>query len=350
MSVLDLVRPEIRTMRPYRSAQFTAGFVRLNANENPWRPPGDSTAAGLNWYPEPRPLALGAALAAHYGVDAAQVLVTRGSSEAIDVLIRAFCRAGRDEILICPPTFGMYETYAQIQGAGIRQVPLRRDAGYSLDTDGILARWQDATRLVFICSPNNPTGNSVPLAEIRRLALALRGRGVVVVDAAYAEFAADDQSLSLLREFDNVVVLRTLSKAMALAGVRCGALLARAELADLLSCVLPPYTFPTLCAEAVTACLDPASAGEWQQRIREIKVERTRLLTALAKLRLVRRAWPSDANFILIEATDAQAVVAAARGGGVLVRDFSWDPALPDCIRITIGTPAQNDQLLAALG
>ena len=350
MTVLDLIRPEIRTMRPYRSAQFAAGFARLNANENPWRPPGDSTAAGLNWYPEPRPFELAAALAAHYGVAPDQVLVTRGSSEAIDVLIRGFCRAGQDEVVICPPTFGMYETYAQIQAASIRRVPLRREAGYSLDVARILAEWQASSRLVFVCTPNNPTGNSVPVAAIRDLAAGLRDRGVVVVDAAYAEFAAADDTLGLLSEHDNVVVLRTLSKAMALAGVRCGALLANSDLAGLLSCVLPPYTFPTLCAEAVLRCLDPAQAGEWQRRIVEIKLERERLLPLLARISGIRRVWPSDANFILVEATDAPALVAAARAGGVLVRDFSWDPALPGSIRITVGTPAQNDQLLRAVG
>jgi len=131
VSVTALVRPEIREMRPYRSAQFEAGLVRLNANENPWRPVGDDSSTGLNWYPEPRPFALSAALAAHYGVPAERLLVTRGSSEAIDVVIRAFCRAGQDEVVICPPTFGMYETYAQIQGAGIRRVPLLRERGYA---------------------------------------------------------------------------------------------------------------------------------------------------------------------------------------------------------------------------
>lgn len=347
--IVELVRPEIRRMRPYRSAQFEAGLVRLNANENPWRPAGDPTAAGLNWYPEPRPFALSAALAAHYGVPAEQLLVTRGSSEAIDVVIRAFCRAGQDELVICPPTFGMYETYAQIQGAIIRRVPLLRERGYTLDVEGILAQWTAATRVVFVCSPNNPTGNSVPLADIRRLAGGLRDRGVVVVDAAYAEFAAEDFTLALLAEFDNVIVLRTLSKAMALAGVRCGALLAAAPVTALLGCVLPPYTFPTLCAEAVQRCLAPGESAGWRARVARLRAERERLAAALAGVPGVRKVWPSDANFILVESDDAKALVAAARAGGVSLRDFSWDPDLPGCVRITVGSPEQNDQLLRAL-
>jgi histidinol-phosphate aminotransferase len=347
--IVDLVRPEIRRMRPYRSAQFEAGLVRLNANENPWRPAGDTTTAGLNWYPEPRPFALSAALAAHYGVPAEQLLVTRGSSEAIDVVIRAFCRAGQDELVICPPTFGMYETYAQIQGAAIRRVPLLREREYALDVDGILAQWNSATRIVFVCSPNNPTGNSVPLAEIRRLAAGLRNRGAVVVDAAYAEFAPEDPTLALLAEFDNVIVLRTLSKAMALAGVRCGSLLAAAPVTALLGCVLPPYTFPTLCAEVVQRCLAPTEAAAWQARVDRLRAERARLVAALATARGIRKAWPSDANFVLVESDDPKALVAAARAGGVALRDFSWDPDLPGCVRITVGSPEQNDQLLRAL-
>lgn len=349
-SILDLVRPEIRRMKPYRSAQFADGLVRLNANENPWRPPGDQSNAGLNRYPEPRPFELTASLAAHFGVAAAQVLVTRGSSEAIDVVIRGFCRAGRDGIVICPPTFGMYETYAQIQDAPIRRVALLRDRGYAVDVDGILDQWSAATRVLFLCSPNNPTGNSMALADIHRLATALDGRGVVVLDGAYAEFSATDPTQELLGQHANVIVLRTLSKALALAGVRCGALLAAPELVALLGCVLPPYTFPSPCAEAVQRCLEPGHAAEWRRRVERLRAERARLAAALASLPDIRRVWPSDANFLLVEAVDAPRLVEAARRGGVLLRDFSWDPALPDCVRITVGDPAENDQLLAALG
>lgn len=347
--ITALIRPEIRGMRPYRSAQFESGMVRLNANESPWRPPGDDSGPGLNWYPEPRPAALTAGLAAHYGVAPDSLLVTRGSSEAIDVILRGFCRSGVDEVVICPPTFGMYETYAQIQGARLRSVPLLREQGYALDVDGILRPWNESSRVVFVCSPNNPTGNSFPVARIRALAAALRDRGVVVLDAAYAEFAAEDPGISLLGEFDNLIVLRTLSKAMGLAGVRCGALLAPAPVVALLGCVLPPYTFATVCAEAVNRCLEPDNAAEWRRRVGLIKSERERLAGGLAQSPLIRRVWPSDANFVLVETDDARGLVAAARRGGVLVRDFSWDPWLPGCVRITVGSPPQNEQLLKAL-
>lgn len=349
-NVIDLIRPEIRKMRPYKSAEFVNGMVRLNANENPWRPPGDSTARGLNWYPEPRPFELQKRLAEHYGIDPARLLVTRGSSEGIDVTIRSFCRPGTDGIVICPPTFGMYEAYAQIQSARIRAVPLLRDRGYTLDVPGVVDGWTENERLLFLCSPNNPTGNSIAEADIMEVAEALRGRGCVVLDAAYAEFATDDRSLQLLERFDNIIVLRTLSKAMALAGVRCGVLLGIPPVVDLLSCVLPPYTFPVLCADAVTRCLEPANAAEWQRRVKTLRSERARLAAALSGVAGITRVWPSESNFILAEAADPRRLVAAARAGRVMIRDFSWDPWLPRCVRITVGTPEQNDQLLRALG
>lgn len=348
--ISEFIRPEIRRMRPYRNAEFETGMIRLNANETPWRPNGDRTRAGLNWYPDPRPVELTERLARHYGVRPEQVLVTRGSSEAIDVLIRGFCRPGIDEVVISPPTFGMYEAYAQLQLAGIVHVPLSRADGYALDAPQLLAARSPTTKLLFICSPNNPTGNSFSPMEIEALAVAWRNTGVVVVDAAYAEFASVDSTAALLDNNSNVVVLRTLSKAMGLAGIRCGSLLGPPGAIQTLSCVLPPYTFPSLCAETVIDALDAANASQWQQRVQILRSERTRLATGLARVAGISRVWPSDANFLLVECTDSRDLVRRARTGRVLVRDFSWDPYLPGCVRITVGSPEQNTQLLQALG
>ena len=160
-SVLDLARPDLRALRPYTPGSYDPGFVRLNANESPWRLPGDPTERGLNIYPPPRPTVLRDALAEHYGMAATQLLVTRGSSEAIDVLIRGFCRAGRDQVLYCTPTFDMYRLYATIQGAEIVSVPLQKSGDFSVDPDRLLAAVTQRTKIVFICSPNNPTGGSV---------------------------------------------------------------------------------------------------------------------------------------------------------------------------------------------
>lgn len=350
ISTLDLLRPEIRQLRPYRPADYVGGFIRLNANETPWRPPGDDTRDGLNRYPEPRPEELTARLTTFYGMGPGQLLVTRGSSEAIDVLIRAFCRAGQDSITICPPTFGMYEVYAQIQGAGVQRVPLDRSADYSLPVDALLQAWSPATKLVFICSPNNPTGNRIPDAELNSLCAGLAGRSVVVLDAAYQEFAGDDPMRALLEMHENVVVLRTLSKALSLAGVRCGALIGRSTLVEMLGRVLPPYCFPTTSQDAVLRSLTPGAQLELAGRRMQILAERQRLLDALPYVPGITRVWPSAANFILVESTDARAMVDRARVAGILLRDFSWDPLLPGAIRITVGSPAENNKLLQALG
>ena len=348
-STLDLLRPEIRQLRPYKAADYVGGFIRLNANETPWRPPGDETRDGLNRYPEPRPAELTERLTTFYGLGPGQLLVTRGSSEAIDVLIRAFCRAGQDSIIICPPTFGMYEVYAQIQGACVQSVPLDRADNYSLPVDAILRAWLPATKLVFICSPNNPTGNRIPDAEVNRLCAGLAGRGVVVLDAAYQEFAGADPLHDLLTRHENLVVLRTLSKALSLAGARCGALIGRSDLVDLLGRVLPPYCFPTTSQDAVLRSLTPEAQQELTARRGRIIAERRRLTDALPNVSGITRVWPSAANFLLVESADAQTLVARARAAGILLRDFSWDPLLPGCVRITVGSPDENDQLLAAL-
>jgi histidinol-phosphate aminotransferase len=346
---LDLLRPELSRLTPYRPADYVGGFVRLNANETPWRPPGDDSRDGLNRYPDPRPAELIARLAAHYGVQPDALLVTRGSSEAIDLLIRSFCRAGQDEIIICPPTFGMYEFYAQVQGAGIRRIPLDRDQGYALPVDEILAQWTDHSKLVFVCSPNNPTGNCFPDSEVERLATGLAGRGVVVLDSAYIEFAASDPLHGMLARHDNIVVLRTLSKSLSLAGIRCGSMIGRAPLIELIGRALPPYCFPTASQDAVLRCLGAEAQAELAARRQIIITERKRLAEVLAGLPDVRRVWPSDANFLLVETTAGSTLTARARAGNILLRDFGWDPMLPNCVRITVGSPADNQQLLNAL-
>lgn len=349
-SILELARPEIRDLRPYRAAQYEEGLLRLNANETPWRPPADNTAAGLNRYPETRPVTLTQSLADFYGLALDQLLVTRGSSEAIDLLVRCFCSAGQNDVVICPPTFGMYEVYAQVQGAGVVEVPLIKTDGFRLDVDGIKAAWTDRCQLLFLCSPNNPTGNCYATSEIADLCGFLDGRGLVVVDAAYIEFADQNPTIELLRRYPNVVILRTLSKALGLAGIRCGAALASPEIVDLLGRILPPYAYPTPSQDAALACLDAGFRDELIRRAKTIQTERDRINTELEKLPGVIRVWPSEANFLLVETADPAAFSAAAKRGGVMIRDFSADPATEGCLRITVGDPAQNDQLLTALG
>lgn len=343
----DLARAEIRNLRPYRAAQYKTGLLRLNANETPWRPAGDDSANGLNHYPEVRPFRLMESLGRYYAVDRNRLLVTRGSSEAIDLLVRCFCRPGEDDIVICPPTFGMYEVYAQIQGAGIVQVPLDTQQGYTLDLDGIEAAVSPRTKLLFVCSPNNPTGNLIATDRIDAACRAMDGTGIVVVDAAYVEFAESDPTRELLDRHDNVVILRTLSKAFGLAGIRCGAVLAAPAIIDLIGCILPPYAYPTPCADAALAGL--GAREDLNERIATLRSERQRVTTTLESLPGVEQVLPSEANFVLVRASEPARLIAAAKDGGVLIRDFSWDPFTPNCLRITIGSSEQNDQLLEAL-
>ena len=347
--IAALARPEILELRPYRAAHCEEGLVRLNANETPWRPPGDDSVDGLNLYPEARPLTLTRCLAEFYGVTPEQVLVTRGSSEAIDLLVRCFCRPGLDGVIICPPTFGMYEVYAQLQGAGIMRVPLDSEHGFELDVDAVVAAWTGRTKLVFVCSPNNPTGNRVPTGRIRDLAGRVSGRGIVVVDAAYTEFADTDPTRELLDACDNVVILRTLSKALGLAGIRCGTALASPAIVDMIGCILPPYCYPTPSQDAAIAGLAPENRVEFRRRVDMLRSERARVSSRFAALPCVEKVWPSEANFLLVRVDDPAAATERARQAGFLLRNFSWDQYTPKCLRITIGTPEQNDALLEAL-
>lgn len=347
-SVLDLARPELRKLRPYTPGAYEPGLIRLNANESPWRLPGDMTERGLNIYPPPRPTVLRDALARHYGARACELLVTRGSSEAIDVLIRGFCRAGRDQIVICPPTFDMYRLYAGIQDAAIVSVPLRKQDGFAIDVPGVLAAVGEQTKIVFVCSPNNPTGGSVPRRDVETLCDELAGRALVVIDEAYHEFAGENY-LDLRERCEHVVLLRTLSKYVALAGARCGAVLAAPEVIEFLGNVLPPYTFPTPSIELVVEALSEDSLRVAEERISLLKRERQRLADALRTLPDVLEVYPSDANFVLIETRNAARFTETARQARILVRTFGSDSTLANCVRITVGRPEDNDRLLQAV-
>jgi histidinol-phosphate aminotransferase len=348
-SVLKLARPDILTLQPYSHAVWLPELERLHANEMPWRAAGDDSDAGLNRYPEPQPPELIARLAELYGVDRHQVLAGRGSDEAIDVLVRAFCRAGQDSVIICPPTFGMYKVAAKIQGAGVIEVPLLQAKGFALDEAGILAAWHPAIKIVFLCSPNNPTGNLLDAAAIERLCVTLRDKALIVVDEAYIEFASAPGFAPLLYKYSNLAVLRTLSKAYALAGARCGVLLAHAEIISLLQRIIPPYALPSLTVEAVLRLTGPKARTEAAEHIRVLLAERQGLVAGLERSALIRRVWPSDANYLLVECTDADKVIAAIKSVKLIVRDQRAQPMLPGCLRISVGTPEQNQRLLAAI-
>ena len=346
--VSELARPDIVALKPYEHASWEPTLERLHATELPWRSPGDETDAGLNRYPEPQPRALVQGLAKLYGVPPECVLVGRGSDEAIDLLTRAFCRAGRDAVIVCPPTFGMYSVCARIQGAEVISVPLRADAGFALDEKGLLERCTPEVKLVFLCSPNNPTGNLVDEQTILRIAGKLAGRAVVVVDEAYIEFSGAESLARHLPRLPHLAILRTLSKAHGLAGARCGALVADPEVVALLRKVIPPYAITQLTLEAVLRQLEPQALAQSRANIDVVRNERARLMRALPELARVVRVRPSDTNFILAQFSDAGTALQLARNAHLLVRDARGYPGLGQALRVTVGTPEQNNRLLEA--
>lgn len=348
MNVLDLARAEIRALQPYSSARMEAsgGQLLLNANESAWAPTGDA-CTGCNRYPQPQPAALLDVLSRLYGVRHEQLLVGRGSDEAIDLLVRAFCRAGRDAILIQPPTFGMYAVSAHIQDAAVVEAPLRGD--FTLDVDAVLAAVTDAVKLVFVCTPNNPAGSVVPRAGIERLARGLDGRALLVVDEAYVEFADGDSVADLLDRYDNLAVLRTLSKAWALAGARIGCLLAHPDVIALLRRIMPPYPLPLPSVDAALLALSGWGQANARAHIDMVRAERARMRAALASLPGVRSVLPSQANFLTVRFDDAETAYRRLFDAGIVVRDVRRHPGLGDALRITIGTPADNAQVLAVL-
>ena len=346
--VHELARPDIVALKPYEHASWEPSLERLHANELPWRWEDDGSCAGLNRYPEPQPRALIAGLAELYAVAPERILVGRGSDEAIDLLTRAFCRAGRDAVLVCPPTFGMYSVSARIQGAEVLTVPLLAASGFALDEQAVLERCSAAVKLVFLCSPNNPSGNLLDEAAILRLARRLAGRALVVVDEAYVEFARRASLARWVTEVPNLAILRTLSKAHGLAGARCGALIADPQVIALLRKIIPPYAITQLTLEAVLGRLTPAARASSREGLEVLLAERERLLRALPRLARVRRVWPSDANFVLAEFTDAGAALLRAREAHLLVRDARAYPGLGSALRVTVGTPEQNGRLLEA--
>jgi histidinol-phosphate aminotransferase len=319
----------------------------MHANEMPWRAQGDNTQAGLNRYPEPQPHALVERMARLYAVPAANVLVGRGSDEAIDLLVRAFCRAGQDHVVITPPTFGFYKVAARIQGAGVIEVPLLGD-GFALDLPAVLEAGRRA-KIVFLCSPNNPTGNLLDEGALLEVCRSLAGRALVCVDEAYIEFAGRASLASRLAEFPNLVVLRTLSKAYALAGARLGTLIASEDIVALLKRIIPPYAIPSSTVEEVLALTEAPQRAMAAARIRTLLDQRARAVPRLTAMRNVVRVFASDANFVLVQFRDARRALEAGKAVGLLVRDFSSAPGLEGCLRISIGTPEQNERLLAAL-
>lgn len=350
--VSNLLREDLRGFSGYRSARSESvdGDVWLNANESA-RPNAMDSGGLLRRYPQPQPQALRAALAMLYGCDEAQLLVGRGSDEAIDLLVRAFCTPGRDGVVVTPPVFGMYAVCARLQGAPLYEVPLRDgDEDFTLDIDAVarvaLAR---GAKLVFLCSPGNPAGGTLAADAVVTLARQLEGRALVIVDEAYIEFSDAPSLVAQIPAQSNIAVLRTLSKAHALAGARIGCLIANPEVIAALRHCQAPYPVPAPCAELALQALSADALEDTARGVARARSERARLQTALQSIPGVRRVYPSQANFLLARFDDASAAFQNLLDAGIVVRDMRAMPQLDDALRITVGTAEQNVRVISTM-
>ncbi len=330
----ELVRPNIRALCPYSTArdeyQGSVG-VFLDANENPF-------PNGYNRYPDPRQRVLKERVSALKGVPVRQIFLGNGSDEAIDLVLRIFCTPGRDKALCISPSYGMYSVAADINDVALEPVLLGKD--FSLPTEEILAAGTDA-KLLFLCSPNNPSGNAFPRAQLE--GLIARFPGIVVVDEAYADFSAKGSLVEVLDRYPNLVILQTFSKAYGLAGLRLGMAFASAYIIELMNRVKYPYNISQLTQDTALKAL------EQEPPVALLVREREALQALLPRYRFVKKLYPSDANFLLVQVADADALYQYLLEKGIIVRNRSRVPLCEGCLRITVGTPEENQELIAAL-
>ena len=338
IDIYSLARPNIRNLAPYSTArdecQVKIGSF-LDANENPFN-------NGYNRYPDPRQQELKALISKIKGIPVKNMFIGNGSDEAIDLCFRVFCEPGKDNAVSIAPTYGMYQVAADINNVEIRQVPLGPD--FSLPMEGLLRACDDNTKLMFVCSPNNPTGNAFPVAQI--LSLADRFDGMLVVDEAYIDFSSQPSLAGFLKDFPNLIVLQTLSKAYGLAALRLGLAFADERTMSMFANVKYPYNISLAGMEKAMGLLRRDVAAE----VSIIKAERKRMAEALAALPRVRKVWPSDANFLLVQVDDARGLYGELLDAQVIVRDRSRVLGCDGCLRITVGTKEENDKVLAVIG
>lgn len=340
MDIDKYIRPNIRDLAPYSTArdeyQGEIG-IYLDANENPY----DN---GLNRYPDPYQKALKARLSRLKGVPPENIFVGNGSDEPIDLAYRVFCEPGREEAVAAVPTYGMYKVAAAVNDVRFTEVPL--DGDFRLDARRVLEAVTPRTKLVFLCSPNNPSGNLLDEAQVEKV---VRGfDGIVVLDEAYVDFAGKPGFLPRLKEFPNLVVFQTLSKAWGMAGLRLGLAFADRRIVETMTRVKYPYNINVLTQRTVLERLDREEENVRAQTA-VLAGERERLFKALQGFPFIRKVYPSDANFLLVKADRARELYERLIGGGIIVRDRSKVGGCADCLRITVGTPAQNDRLLELL-
>ena len=339
----SILRNNIKELVPYSSArdEFKGeASVFLDANENSY---GSPLNHSYNRYPDPLQWKVKERLSEIKGVPAQNIFLGNGSDEAIDILFRAFCNPGIDNVITLPPTYGMYEVSANINDVEVRKIMLRPD--YQLNMEGIAEAIDDHTKIIFICSPNNPTGNSIDRQDIETILANFNG--LVVIDEAYINYSRQKTFIQELTEYSNLVILQTLSKAWGLAGLRIGMAFASEEIIEVFNKVKPPYNINEASQQlALEALQNVDQINNW---IKETVEERGKLIAELVQLPFVIKIYPSDANFILVKTTNARGIYNHLVDQGIIVRDRSKVELCEGSLRITIGTPKENKILLNAL-
>ncbi|HMO62867.1 MAG TPA: histidinol-phosphate transaminase [Ferruginibacter sp.] len=342
-SLDTLVRDNIKNLKPYSSArhEFTGkASVFLDANENAY---GSPLAEKFNRYPDPLQWQLKFQLARIKGVPAENIFIGNGSDEVIDLAFRIFCNPGTDNIIICPPTYGMYEVSADINDVAIKKVNLTDD--FQLDVEGILNAVDEHTKLIFICSPNNPTGNSMRREDVE--ILLNNFNGIILIDEAYINYSKQKSFIQELTEYPNLIVMQTLSKAWGLAALRLGLCYASMDIIDIFNKVKPPYNVNEASQQlGLEALQDTDTVNSW---IKEVVTERENLVQTLRQFSFVENIYPSDANFILVKVQDANALYNYLSANEVIVRNRHKDVNCSNCLRFTIGTPEENSIVLNLL-
>ena len=335
-----LVRSNILNMKPYASARdefkdFKHQMIYLDANENPF----DNS---INRYPDPQQLKLKEIIAKKNDVKIENILIGNGSDEVLDLLYRAFCEPNKDNVITLPPTYGMYEVLANINAVENRAVFLTND--FQPNAQEILSKTDNNTKILFLCSPNNPTGNSFSDKII--FELLNNFSGLILIDEAYIDFSEKDSWLLLLKEYPNLIICQTLSKAYAMAGVRIGLLYASAEIISILNKIKPPYNINILSQEKAIKKLQQNTLDF---QVKKILIEREKLEAALKNITFIKKVIPSDANFILVEVDDANLRYEQFIDNGIVVRNRSNQPLCNNCLRITIGTKEENEKVIQLL-
>ncbi|WP_294844844.1 histidinol-phosphate transaminase [uncultured Gilliamella sp.] len=348
MDINQLVRKNVQKLTPYQSARRIGGQgdVWLNANEYPVAPHFELTEQTLNRYPEPQPEQVIKRYAQYAGVQCEQLIVSRGADEAIELLMRAFCEPEQDSILYCPPTYGMYQVSAETLGIKIKTVPTTSD--WQLDLQAI-AQNLDTVKLIYVCSPNNPTGNLIKPEDIKSLLKLANDRALVVIDEAYIEFTPQSSVVSWLNEYPNLVILRTLSKAFALAGLRCGFAIANKPVIDALQKVIAPYPLATPVADIASQALSKEGIETMKQNVEKLNNQKQTFIEALNKLSIVEKVYPSWSNYLCVKFQEGKDVFKTLWDQGIILRDQSKSTRQTNMIRISIGTQSECEAVITAL-